>query len=344
MVKRRGPTFLTRSRFGRILDRGFFLQSARTRWFGSIFFSIILGSLSNDPFALNILGIFRVKPREYAFADEAESRRGSMAMSTPNRCVVAGILLTAVALLTFSSWTLQRQIQEFDQLALRGGGLTAPRGVGSRADDANRTLVYIPDLNEVPDPIVAPRTSTAEQALTLARLQLKIAMHFPKETSLEDVIKYLKTATRDPKADHDLQIYADPIALQEADKTLSSTVTIDLENLPLSTTLGLLLKQLELGYRVDEGGLIHVYALTSDSAPVDTDKALIAQVFRLRCEIAALRGEIAASRPGSEIKAGDPAQTPGATRLPFRNSLVSPSGVFIPMAGSSRGPASMRFQ
>ena len=256
-------------------------------------------------------------------------------MSTPNRCVVAGILLTAVALLTFSSWTLQRQIQEFDRLSLQGGGRASPGGVGS-----SRTLVYIPEMDSVPDPLVAPRTSTAEQALTLAKLQRKVAMHFPKETSLEDVLKYLKTATRDAKDDHELQIYVDPVALSEVDKTLSSTVTIDLENLPLSTTLGLMLKQLELGYRVDEGGLIHFYALKSDDAPVDTDKALIAQVYRLRCEIAALRGEIAASRPGSQIEAVDPIRTLAGWALPVGNS----NGTIIPLRGSIGGSTSMRFR
>ena len=165
-------------------------------------------------------------------------------MSTPNRVVVAGILLTAVTLLTISSWTLQRQIHEFDALSLQAASRSP--STSSTAPNASREMIYIPDLGTVADPVVTLPTPTAECASTLVKLQRKPAMRFAKETPLQDVLDYIKTATRAAKDDQDLQIYIDPLALQEADKTLASPVTIDLVGLPLSTTLGLVLKQLGL--------------------------------------------------------------------------------------------------
>ncbi len=53
-----------------------------------------------------------------------------------------------------------------------------------------------------------------------------------------------------------LPIYVDPVGLQEAEKTMASTVKIDLDGVPLKTTLRLMLKQLGLAYCVRDGVLI----------------------------------------------------------------------------------------
>ena len=53
-------------------------------------------------------------------------------------------------------------------------------------------------------------------------------MSFPNETPLEDVLKYIKQATQDANYSG-IPIYVDPLGLQEADKTLTSPVSIDLE-------------------------------------------------------------------------------------------------------------------
>ena len=53
-----------------------------------------------------------------------------------------------------------------------------------------------------------------------------------------------------------IPIYVDPIGLQQAERTLNSTVTIDLEGVPLKTSLRLALKQLGLAYCVRDGVLI----------------------------------------------------------------------------------------
>ena len=80
-------------------------------------------------------------------------------------------------------------------------------------------------------------------------------MKYANETPLEDVLKDIKKATKGPR-DSGIPIYVDPIGLQEAEKSLTSTITINVENRPLKTTLPLILKQLGLVYYVADGLLI----------------------------------------------------------------------------------------
>jgi hypothetical protein len=79
-------------------------------------------------------------------------------------------------------------------------------------------------------------------------------MRFPNETPLDDVLKYIKQATTTPEYPG-IPIYVDPIGLQEAERSMNSTVQIDLKGVPLRETLQLCLKQLGLRYEVWEGRL-----------------------------------------------------------------------------------------
>ena len=64
-----------------------------------------------------------------------------------------------------------------------------------------------------------------------------VPMNFNEDTPLEHVIKYVKEATK-VSIKSGLPIYVDPIGLQEAEKSMTSTITnINLDGLPLSTTL-----------------------------------------------------------------------------------------------------------
>jgi RNA polymerase sigma factor (sigma-70 family) len=101
-----------------------------------------------------------------------------------------------------------------------------------------------------------------------AVLEKPIAMKFANETPLEDVKKYIKTATKDEKAGFPtgLPIYVDPWGLQNADKTMQSTVQINLEGVPLKDTLRLLLKQINLTYNVKDGILV-ITSLMADDQP-----------------------------------------------------------------------------
>jgi len=96
----------------------------------------------------------------------------------------------------------------------------------------------------------------------LAKLDQDIPLPFPCETPLEAVIKYLKAATVDATFPRGIPIYVDPVGLQEHERTMASTVTIDLHDVPLRTALKYLLKQLDLIYRVDDGLL---FITTEDS-------------------------------------------------------------------------------
>jgi hypothetical protein len=51
-------------------------------------------------------------------------------------------------------------------------------------------------------------------------------------------------------------MYVDPVALNEAQKTMTSPVTLDVEGVPLKATLRLVLKQIGLDYTVQDGLLM----------------------------------------------------------------------------------------
>ncbi len=81
-------------------------------------------------------------------------------------------------------------------------------------------------------------------------------MSFNEETPLDDVVKYIKQASTS-KTYSGIPIYIDPHGLKDADVTMASTVRhMDLEGIPLKTTLRLMLKQVGLAYCVRDGVLI----------------------------------------------------------------------------------------
>jgi len=100
--------------------------------------------------------------------------------------------------------------------------------------------------------------------LILAKLDEPVSMSFNEETPLESVLKYVKHATTSATYSG-IPIYVDPVGLQRADKSMTSTVrNMVLEGVPLRRTLQLLLKQLELIYFVEDGML---YITSQDSEP-----------------------------------------------------------------------------
>ena len=102
---------------------------------------------------------------------------------------------------------------------------------------------------------VAEADESPKTKAILKKLDEPISMNFANETPLEDIIKYIKSATQGP-TDTGIPIYVDPVGLKQADATLESAVTLDLEGVPLKTTLRLLLRQLNLAYCVKDGLLI----------------------------------------------------------------------------------------
>ena len=109
-------------------------------------------------------------------------------------------------------------------------------------------------------------------------LQRPVPMPFPEDTPLEDVLKHIQASTRatDGKV---IAIYIDPIGLQEAEKSMTSTVrNIDLEGVPLKTSLRLCLDQLDLRYRIRDGMVFITSKESAESVdtPIYQDPFLIA--------------------------------------------------------------------
>ena len=97
--------------------------------------------------------------------------------------------------------------------------------------------------------------SPASQAL-IARLEEPVRIPFPNETPLEDVLTYLKQATARPPNVPPIKILVVPEGLREVQQSLTSPILVDLEGVPLKTTLRLLLDQLGMGCAVREGRLV----------------------------------------------------------------------------------------
>jgi hypothetical protein len=101
-----------------------------------------------------------------------------------------------------------------------------------------------------------------------AELGKPIDMKFANETPLEDVLKYVRSATMSPAFPEGIPIYVDPVGLQEAEKTHTSPVTINLTQVPLRTTLKLLLEQVGLAYQIKDG-LLKITSMSSEDEARD---------------------------------------------------------------------------
>jgi hypothetical protein len=161
-------------------------------------------------------------------------------------------LVALVAVLSFSA----RSQAQFGGMGGMGG---APGGVGG-ADESQLPAIH-------PRP---PHPLSAAAAQTWLKLQQPVPMPFGNETPLEDVVKYIKQVTskpdKEPK-DSGIEIYVDPVGLQEAEKTMTSPVLIDLAGLPLATSLELLLKQLGLRFYVQKDGLLAITSAGQQNFP-----------------------------------------------------------------------------
>jgi hypothetical protein len=139
---------------------------------------------------------------------------------------------------------------------------------------------------------------TAAQARTWLRLQEPIALAFPDETPFEDVLSYIKSASAQ-KMRSPIPIYVDPVGIQTAEKTMQSTVMIDLGDVPLEVSMRLMLKQLGLTYSVSKEGLVVITSEMTDDSEHDAETLILDHLTSLRSEIAALRWEVAVLRTGS---------------------------------------------
>jgi RNA polymerase sigma factor (sigma-70 family) len=97
-----------------------------------------------------------------------------------------------------------------------------------------------------------PGTDPRSQAL-LARLEETIPMNFPNPTPLEDVLKYIQSATAGPNGEG-IPIYVDPVGFELVgnDTGMTIPITMNLDGVPLRRILKLLAEQLGMGYGIKD--------------------------------------------------------------------------------------------
>jgi hypothetical protein len=98
--------------------------------------------------------------------------------------------------------------------------------------------------------------ATPQTEKVLAKLEEPISMAFANRTSLNDVLTYIKQMTTAPPGIDGIPFFTDMRGLQDAGQSLTSTVSMDLDGVPLKTTLRLMLKQLGLAYVVKDGTVV----------------------------------------------------------------------------------------
>jgi hypothetical protein len=135
-------------------------------------------------------------------------------------------------------------------------------------------IISEPDLIdlEFKRPSIVSRDRSPRTRAVLNRLEQPLAMKYREPTPLERVLSDIVQATRRPDLpDLDDSIFVNPYGLDKAEKTMDSPVALalDLEGVPLRTTLRLLLMQLGLSYRVQDGLLIIDEETDRDMALVD---------------------------------------------------------------------------
>ena len=145
------------------------------------------------------------------------------------------------------------------------------------------------DLAPVPTVHLATTVRSAQEARTWLKLH-STSLVFQKETSLGDLIKAVRTATKGKGSDDSaIPIYLDPLGLQMAEKSLDSPIAWDVEGLPLSTSLPLILKQVGLRFNVMPRGLLLISAEINQDVPSDPSALILDNLSMLRDEVATLR-------------------------------------------------------
>ena len=168
-----------------------------------------------------------------------------------------------------------------------GGGFGGDAGDGHR-HDRELSLALAESGTEL-----AIRDKNPKSKAVFQKLEEPISMSFVDETPLEDVLKYIKVATTS-KTYGGIPIYVDPRGLGEAEKTMNSTVRgLDLEGIPLKTTLRLALRQLGLASCVRDGVLM-----------ISTPQGILDELMEAQKELDT------AEDAGKEEEPGEEAPTP----------------------------------
>ena len=132
-------------------------------------------------------------------------------------------------------------------------------------------------------------------ARILRTLDQSIPMRFPQGKPLKDVLKYVVSETRG-RDGRELPVYLDPDSVEDQKKTLETSVEMDLDEVPLRTTLDLALGQASLSYTVKGGVLLLASAFDGpDHIPTATSDPYLAIGHSLLALLAAGLGGVLAS-------------------------------------------------
>ncbi len=169
-----------------------------------------------------------------------------------------------------------------------------PVSPGGEAGPKANVAAHEPRRPEEGTGIAEGRGRDTHSRRILAALDKRISMPFDNETPLEDVIKYVKQVTGSPDLPGGIPIYVDPVGLQEAEKSMTSTMRgMNLDGIPLRRTLQLLLKQLDLVYFVDDGILCITSQETEDQISKGFGPSMAAEPSALMEKLGkAERGEL----------------------------------------------------
>lgn len=141
---------------------------------------------------------------------------------------------------------------ESESAAFQMGGMESAGGAPPPPPDVtSRGRSYRELIAEFAGKITEFDQNPQTQAV-LKKLEQPVTLAFADETPFLDVLKFIRSATQAEK-DSGLPIYIDPAALADADIQPSRPVKIDLEGIPLKTTLRLIVKQIGLAYCVKDG-------------------------------------------------------------------------------------------
>lgn len=168
-------------------------------------------------------------------------------------------------------WVMEAKVWGRSQDVAGPGGLQAVTdddAAASKAEVANEKqsggFQDVGDRQGVP-PVFPSLREARKKAINqdvFTTLDQPIRMPFPNDTPLEEVLEKIREESKKGPTGKAVAIYVDPIGLSEADKTMASTVAIDLDGVPLRVTLALLLKQLGMTYFVNNGLIYITYENT----------------------------------------------------------------------------------
>jgi RNA polymerase sigma factor (sigma-70 family) len=221
----------------------------------------------------------------------------SLAQGVLTAMFVEKIKIAAVAMLLVGA-TVSGVMVMARQGARKGGGdrqndpRTVPAAASNSASETkvSRGVAGSFEGGAFPSDAEDEVPTDAKSRQILAKLEEPVSMPFANETPLDDVIKYIRTATT-TKTFSGIPIYIDPQGLQVAEKTPTSPVRIDLEGVPLRVTLGLILAQLHLRYFVSEG-ILYITADSDETQDLPHGIAVRGASLLVKKLVKAERGEL----------------------------------------------------